>query len=1241
MKKIDNFINRYPLSKTLCFSLHPIGKTEENFNSALLLEKDKDRAEKYGRVKKYIDRYHKYFINDVLSKLYLEEIETYATLYFKSNKTEKELKSMDDLEAKLRKKISTSFSKDIRYNSLFKKEMIEKILPTFLTSKEEKDDVAAFFGFTTYFTGFYENRKNMYSAEAQSTAISYRCINENLPRFLDNIKKFNIIKATLPNDEINELNDAVYARLGFYINDIFSVGYYNRVLSQTDIDEYNNTIGGYFKENGVKVKGINEYINLFNQKSAKKDKSKRLPLFSPLYKQILSDREAISFIPENFSDANDLLKTVNNFCEENLFDLSKKIEALFEDIDSYNLNGIFVSPLSSVNEISNAVFGRWDAISEGWRAEYRERVPQSKKTDLEKYALNMKNAFNKKVSFSLSEASYYGQAFKTDISSGDILQYLKSTIAESISAIKTSYNDARTLLTSDYDENTKKKLYKNKNATILLKSLLDSIKDLEHILKHLKGSGKEENRDFSFYGIFNECYESLTEVNLIYDKVRNYMTQKPYTKDKIKLNFDNSYFLSGWAQNYETKGAMFFKDSNYYYLGIINKKYSSDDIKKLTEGAEHSDFERIIYDFQKPDNKNTPRLFIRSKGDSFAPSVEQLNLPIEDIIDIYDNGYFKTEYRSLNAEKYKDSLVKLIDYFKLGFSRHESYKHYSFNWKNSTEYKDISEFYKDTIESCYELRFEKINFAHIEDLINRGELYLFKIYNKDFSKYSHSRDRGKPNLHTMYFKMLFDEKNLKNVVYQLNGGAEMFYREASIKKEDWVVHDANQPIKNKNPNNSKKSSTFSYDLIKDKRFTKRQFSLHLPITMNFKAEGMNYINNDVRLALKNSEKNYVIGIDRGERNLLYVCIIDEQGNIVEQTSLNEIVSDNNYKVDYHKLLDSKEADRDRARKNWGTIENIKELKDGYLSQVVHKICEYVIKYDAIIAMEDLNFGFKKGRFKVEKQVYQKFENSLCSKLNYLVRKEEFPENPGGLLKAYQLTNKMNGISSGRQNGIIFYVPAWLTSKIDPVTGFVDLLRPKYTSVNASLEFIEKIDSIKFNESENLFEFDIDYSKFHGGSLSYKKHWTICTNGERIVNKNLGNNVWDSQTIVLTDEFKKLFESFGINISRDIKESILKIADAGFHKQFTKLLANTLQMRNSKPNDVDTDYLLSPVKDENGNFFRSTKGNNLPENADANGAYNIARKALWAISVLKNTADESLKDADLYMKNPDWLEYAQK
>ena len=47
--------------------------------------------------------------------------------------------------------------------------------------------------------------------------------------------------------------------------------------------------------------------------------------------------------------------------------------------------------------------------------------------------------------------------------------------------------------------------------------------------------------------------------------------------------------------------------------------------------------------------------------------------------------------------------------------------------------------------------------------------------------------------------------------------------------------------------NNKRESTFSYDLIKDKRFTQDQFEFHVPITINFKANSNNNSNMDTTI----------------------------------------------------------------------------------------------------------------------------------------------------------------------------------------------------------------------------------------------------------------------------------------------------------------------------------------------------------------------------------------------------------
>ena len=88
------------------------------------------------------------------------------------------------------------------------------------------------------------------------------------------------------------------------------------------------------------------------------------------------------------------------------------------------------------------------------------------------------------------------------------------------------------------------------------------------------------------------------------------------------------------------------------------------------------------------------------------------------------------------------------------------------------------------------------------------------------------------------------------------------------------------------------------------------------------------------------------------------------------------------------------------------------------------------------------------------------------------------------------------------------------------------------------------------------------------------------------------------------------------------------------------------MRNSEINS-DVDYIISPVKDRNGNFYCSEnykKSNEevptQPQDGDANGAYNIARKGLMIINKLKNTDDVTNNEL-LKISKKEWLEFAQK
>lgn len=1217
-------INKYSLQKTLRFSLIPVGATEEQFNKKMFLESDEKRAEDYKKVKKYMDEYHKFFIESVLKNFIIDGIDEYANLYNKLNKTDSDKKQMKSLEEKMRKSISKALKGDKRYGNLSKREFINEILPEFLTDEEQIKTVKSFENFSTYFSGFFTNRENMYSAEEKSTSIAYRCINDNLPRFIDNVKSFEKIRSDLPKEIFEELNLEFENIYGLDVDSVFTYDYFSFVLAQSGIEKYNNLVGGYSNSDGSKVQGLNEYINLYNQKLPKEDKHKKLPLLKPLYKQILSDRESLSFIPEKFENDEELLSAVNEFYvdEDNGVRIAvNKLCCLLSNLDDYNADGIYISSGQNITNISNKAFGNWSVIVSNWKSEYEKNVPIGKNT--EKYYEKEDKVYKAIKSFSIGELQKLGGEEHS------INQYFCCSAEEQKQQIENNYTHAKELLTQEYRNN--KRLSQNDTAIEQIKSFLDSIKEFERIVKMLLGTGKEENKDNTFYGEFLPLCDKLKSVDNLYNKVRNYLTQKPYSNDKIKLNFENPQLLVGWDKNKEKdyRTVLLIKDG-LYYLAVMDKSNSKAFVSP-EEYVEGGFYNKVEYKLLPGPNKMLPKVFFA------ASNIEKFN-PDKEILEIRNKGSFK-KGKDFNLS----DCHKLIDFYKKSIQKHEDWSNFEFKFSPTESYNDISEFYKEIQQQGYSLNFKKIPETYINNLVESGELYLFQIYSKDFSPYS----KGKKNLHTLYFEMLFDERNLKNVVYKLSGGAEMFYRKPSINQEERIIHPANQPIANKNENNPKNRSTFEYDLIKDRRYTERRFMLHIPIEMNFKADSKgdsNTLNADVKELIKHSDNQYIVGIDRGERNLIYVSVINENGEIVEQQSFNIIVSDNDYKVDYHKLLEKREKERDESKKSWKTVGNIKELKEGYISQVVHKISQLVVKYDAVVAMEDLSAGFINSRKKVDRQVYQKFENMLITKLNYLVDKTLDANENGGLLKAYQFTNPLSPEKSkAKQNGIVFYVPAWLTSKIDPATGFVNLINPKYKNINSSIDLIRRFDDIRFNKSDDLFEFDLDYAKFNRGSIDFRKKWTVCTYGDRIKtfrNKDK-NNEWDNKVINLTAEFKTLFDEFNIDYSSNLKNQIISQSSAVFYERFIRLLSLTLQMRNSIANNVEVDYLISPIRNSSGGFYDSREYNacdSVPCDADANGAYNIARKALWAVKQIKQSED--INKVKLSISNKEWLEFAQ-
>lgn len=1246
----NSFVQLYPLQKTLRFSLLPVNETLENIHNSKIIEHDTHRAESYQKVKRIIDNYHKSYIEETLVNFTFASnehsgkgsLEEFSELYTKSNRTDKEKERLELVQRDLRKQISDKLTSGDKFKRINKDKLIKEDLFLFVKTEEEKRLLNEFKNFTTYFTGFHENRQNMYSAEAKSTAIAHRLIHDNLPKFIDNILTFKQFTQIEKPERLSQINNSLSPYLQIKsIETVFTIDFFNKLLTQPGIDKYNALIGGITLEDGTHIKGLNGYVNEYNQIH---NRASRLPKFKQLYKQILSDRNTLSWLPESFSSDEEVLEAIERYyIELDTQILSKNVpgehslKQLLKELVDYDLDRIYVANDTQLSHISQKVFGHWSMIQNALSDIYIKNYPQGRRESVEKFNERVQKFFKRRTEFSIAEienalqsggiqarhliANHFANP-NTDATETETATDLFDYIAQ-------CHDEAKDLLNIPYPK--EKHLTQDKNYVSKIKKLLDAIKSLQHFVSPMAVPAEIFEKDENFYGEFSALYEILSQVTPLYNMVRNYMTKKPYSTEKIKLNFNNPSLLNGWDLNKERDNtAIILRKENLYYLGIMDKKWNKIFEKdKLPSSGKC--FDKMVYKLLPNAERNLPRIF-------FSKKRIHESQPSHEILRIRQCGSFK------KGDSFKiEDCRSMIDFYKASIAKHEDWKNFNFHFSPTETYNDISEFYKEVEKQGYKISFQTVSEDYIYNMVKEGKLYLFQIYNKDFSSYS----KGKPNIHTIYWKMLFDERNLADVVYKLNGEAEVFFRKASL-HNDKPTHPAKTPLKNKNPLTKNKESIFDYDLIKDKRFTLDHFEFHVPITMNFKGRCKENINELANDYIRKNKNIHIIGIDRGERNLLYFVMIDQHGKIVPgmQFSLNKIGN-----TDYHKLLEIREDERQRARQSWDTIEGIKNLKEGYLSIVIHEIATAMIRHNAIVVLEDLNFGFKRGRQKVEKQVYQKFEQMLIDKLNYLIDKEAEPNESGGALKAYQLTSKFESFQKiGKQSGFLFYVPAWNTSKIDPVTGFANLFDTKYESVEKTKDFLNKFDTIQYNPNRDWFEFTFDYSKFTTKADGSRKTWTACSTGNRIHtfrNPDKNNN-WDNRELQVTAEFKRLFNLYNIDYRKNLKKNILSQADKTFFYNekanqdsplgLLQLFNLMLQMRNSITN-TEIDYLISPIADENGFYFDSRHADeNLPQNADANGAYNIARKGLWMLEKIRSTPDEQLK---LAMSNKDWLQFAQE
>lgn len=1229
----DPLTNLYELSKTLRFELVPQGKTLKNMKANQVLVKDERKSRAYQDIKPILDQLHEEFIKGSLANINIDwsgYLGIYQAVLQEQDGEKKEVLRQKKIviEKDLRNKIVESYEeeankwksehKDEKGKGLLKDKSYEVLteegILKVLAQKHKNDKktiglISEFEGFFTYFSGFNNNRENYYSSDEKDTSIANRIVNENLPMFCANVLSYK--KHLLSNSSVKADKN------------IFELSHYNKVLTQKDIEAYNYSIGE-----------INSRINLHNQSQ---QKDKKIPLLSTLYKQI-GCAAMKKFIILEIDDKELTLEKALQEYIKTADNSNEKIIALINTLgNGTDINQVYLSS-KAIHAISGKFF-----TAAGWftlknylvdnKIYKRDKEGEAaiasytKLSDLKK-AIEAINEFPKNLfrdSFELHFASGTGFDIFLNILKDE---YIKIYDIKQSKYFQSLGNDKH-LNTSHWYLKGREEVLKlisrglnkrDEKQKETIKAMADDALTLFRMIKYF--TVKEDRVDL-IDTTFYEKLKEITQNSLLskyYDAIRNYLTRAPYNRDKIKLNFACSTLLGGWDKNKETSNLSYIlrDDSGKYFLAVANKNHNfcfdrQKNCYLYDISTNQPVWQKMEYKLLPGPNKMLPKVFF-AKSNIKSPTNLKGYFDIPDaILRIREKESFK------KGDTFsKTDLIKWIDFCKENINKYPDWQIFGFKFLPSNAYDDVSKFYNHIQKQGYKLDFMSINKAVIEKMVEEGQIFLFQIKNKDFNK---KNEGNKPNLHTLYWHNLFaDRSNL----FKLNGEAELFYRPKSL--EATGEKRSNKPT--------------CHEIINKKRYTKDKFLFHVPITLNFCLRG-GYLNNRVREIITKNSDVRMIGIDRGEKHLAYYSIINLRGNIIEQGTLNKDFLGQNYAEKLHKRA----GDRDEARKNWQRIESIKELKEGYISQVVKRIADLALEHNAIIILEDLNFRFMRGRQKIEKSVYQKLELALAKKLNYFVLKDKKDDEIGSVTKAYQLTPPTQnfGDIKGKQWGIMFYTRAAYTSITDPVTGFRQNIYLKKGCRDSMRSSILTFKDIGFDNNKKAYYFRYNPVDFKDNK-STPKEWTVWSNVERIINKkDSTSNHWSSENIDVNKNLQKIFSNFDHKLP--LIEQIRRKEDLPnkFYEDLIWNINRILQLRNSDSTN-DDDYIQSPVEPFFDSREHKPKGQNqdgtdkanMPTCGDATGAYNIARKGLMILERIKEDSEK----ADLHIKDIDWDKWTQ-
>ena len=997
---------------------------------------------------------------------------------------------------------------------------------------------------TGYYAYVFKSRDLMFATGKNS--IAYRIFNDNIKIFVNNLIKYN--KFIQKTEYITFFQD----------ENLNKFDYLQNCIIQSDIDKYNNYIGQ-----------LNKEFNEFCQKNKLGYKK-----FEFLNKQILGNSEySLGFDTiKNFEECDYIVRDEIQKFKSNIPLIVETINLIVNNLDS-----VFIKKKSLVSFVHKIKFD----------IESKKDITEIIKLYAKTMNGDSKNEFLKKDYFSINELKKLFYDF-------DITNLLYFDYSKTLSLI---------------DMYNAEKYFDSETYKINLQLVLNHFNNIYNQFK-LFNNEFVTNNIYNNLDIINNNYKLFTEQ---YNKIRNFINKSNKSYEQYKIDFKVSSFGEGFTKDLAKK-TFVLKDKNDIYLGCQISTYKID----FENNKSNECFERYYKDNFKM--QNLKKLIPMKEGsecfEHFKNSNEDFEFNSKKFIKplIISKELFE-KYNKKDKKAYVDIIVAFFSNYK-GFE--------DINWKEfigeAEQYKSLKEIDKKVEEQTIKLNKEFVSKDYIYQLEKEEHIILGKIYCKDFS----DKSKGIKNRDALILLNAFSDEGIKNGIYNIctfnlfkrpisSSIEQVIHKQGSIivdKKDRNGNHIPNEIYKNiyTHYNNSVhlnveakelidnglvKIKQAYYDIVKDKRFAKDSYKVHIAVSIN-------KIKNPNANGYKNINKDIICSIDRGERNLLSYTIKNYKTNeILAQNVLNTI---NN--INYSELLKDKEKTIRNQKKTWQTIDSIKNIKKAYCGDAAKHITDLCKKYNCMLAIENLDMDFVRKRQKIEKNVYQTFENMLFNMLECNIDKNDIFN-----VKQYLSMNDKKQVV----DGIVITVNPSYTSAIDINTGFISNFRfNKYNKINEKKEFFNKFDEISFNGKYYVFKFD--YNKFKDTNVKMNNgNFTLTSEGERIV-KSKVNNHFNIDKINLTDKINEIFKDYSKTNLKEIIQNNSEVC-----KQLFDMFKIICQLRNS---DNNNDYIYSPAIDKNGNHY-DTRNIGLYYNADLSASENIGMKAYLKMSNPKLTTTDYL------------------